>query len=179
MLYLLDSYHYYYESFQIYKKHAEYLTLLARAARSAEEKHELYSQALAVYCEACQLADTILYDVHTTSSLQVLSVCLSVCLSVWVYEGHIIHPYNGKWRTCAPGRRNMHHSGAICTTVHKGDYVFCLSVCQLMCGMSVLEGLWGKNTDKDTSREGVSMLRRIHWKLLSLVQNENTETLVL
>ncbi len=25
---------------------------------------------------------------------------------------------------CAPGRRNMHHSGAICTTVHKGDYVF-------------------------------------------------------
>ncbi len=82
MLYLLDSYHCYYESFQIYKKHAEYLTLLARAARSAEEKHELYSQALAVYCEACQLADTVLYDVHTTSSLQVLSVCLSVRPSV-------------------------------------------------------------------------------------------------
>ncbi len=26
---------------------------------------------------------------------------------------------------CAPGRRNMHHQGAICTMVHKGDYVFC------------------------------------------------------
>ncbi len=49
---------------------------------------------------------------------------LSVRLSIWVYEGHIIHHYTGKWRTCAPGRRNMHHSGAICTTVHKGDYVF-------------------------------------------------------
>ncbi len=53
-----------------------------------------------------------------------LSVCLSVCLSVWVYPGHIIHHFNGIWATCAPGRRNMHHSGAICTTVHKGDYVF-------------------------------------------------------
>ena len=49
---------------------------------------------------------------------------LSVCLSVWVYPGHIIHHYAGIWATCAPGRRNMHHSGAICTTVHKGDYVF-------------------------------------------------------
>ncbi len=48
---------------------------------------------------------------------------LSVCLSVWVYPGHMIHHYNGRWATCAPGRRNMHHSGAICTTVHKGDYV--------------------------------------------------------
>ena len=28
--------------------------------------------------------------------------------------------------------------------------------------MSVLEGLWGKNTDKDTSREGASTLRRFH-----------------
>ncbi len=44
----------------------------------------------------------------------------SVCLSVWVYPRHIIHHYNGIWATCAPGRRNMHHSGAICTTVHKG-----------------------------------------------------------
>ncbi len=32
-----------------------------------------------------------------------------------------------------------------------------------MCGMSVLEGLWGKNTDKDTSREGASTLRRFHY----------------
>ncbi len=48
----------------------------------------------------------------------------SVCLSVWVYPGHIIHHYNGIWATCAPGRRNLHHSGAICTTVHKGDYIF-------------------------------------------------------
>ncbi len=47
-----------------------------------------------------------------------------VCLSVWVYSGHIIHHYNGIWGSCAPGRRNMHHWGAICTTVHKGDYVF-------------------------------------------------------
>ena len=31
-----------------------------------------------------------------------------------------------------------------------------------MCGLSVLEGLWGKNTDKDTSREGASTLRRFH-----------------
>ncbi len=46
----------------------------------------------------------------------------SVC--VWVYSGYIILHYNGIWATCAPGRRNMHHSGAICTTVHKGDYVF-------------------------------------------------------
>ncbi len=52
------------------------------------------------------------------------SACLSVCLSVWVYSGHIIHHFNGIWGTCAPGRRNMHHQGAICTTVHKGDYVF-------------------------------------------------------
>ncbi len=54
----------------------------------------------------------------------VASVRLSVRLSVWVYSGHIIHHYNGIWGTCAPGRRNMHHQGAICTTVHKGDYVF-------------------------------------------------------
>ncbi len=53
-----------------------------------------------------------------------VSVCVCVCLSVWVYPGHIIHHYKGIWATCAPGRRNMHHSGAICTTVHKGDYVF-------------------------------------------------------
>ncbi len=55
---------------------------------------------------------------------QCLCVCLSVCLPVWVYSGHIIHHYNGIWGTCAPGRRNMHHSGAMCTTVHKRDYVF-------------------------------------------------------
>ncbi len=52
------------------------------------------------------------------------SVHPPVCLCVWVYPGHIIHHYIGIWATCAPGRRNMHHSGAICTTVHKGDYVF-------------------------------------------------------
>ncbi len=50
-------------------------------------------------------------------------VSLCVCVSVWVYSGYIIH-YNGIWGTCAPGRRNMHHQGAICTMVHKGDYVF-------------------------------------------------------
>ncbi len=48
----------------------------------------------------------------------------SVCVSVWVYSGHIRHHYNGIWGTCAPGRRNMHHQGAKCTMVHKGDYVF-------------------------------------------------------
>ncbi len=35
-----------------------------------------------------------------------------------------------------------------------------------MCGMSMLEGLWGKNTDKDTSREGASMLRRFHYCII-------------
>ncbi len=29
-----------------------------------------------------------------------------------------------KWGTCAPSGRNMHHQGAICTMVHKGDYIF-------------------------------------------------------
>ncbi len=48
----------------------------------------------------------------------------SVCLSVCVYSGYIIHHYNGIWGTCAPSGRNMHHHGAICTMVHKGDYVF-------------------------------------------------------
>ncbi len=43
------------------------------------------------------------------------SVRLSVCPSVWVYSGYIIHHYNGIWGTCAPGRRNMHHQGALCT----------------------------------------------------------------
>ncbi len=27
--------------------------------------------------------------------------------------------------TCAPSGRNMHHQGAMCTMVHKGDYIFC------------------------------------------------------
>ncbi len=49
---------------------------------------------------------------------------LSVCLSVCVYSGYIMHHYNGIWDTCAPGRRNMHHQGARCTMVHKGDYIF-------------------------------------------------------
>ena len=31
-----------------------------------------------------------------------------------------------------------------------------------MCGISVLDGLWGKNTDKDTSQEGASTLRHFH-----------------
>ncbi len=37
-----------------------------------------------------------------------------------------MHHYNGIWGTCAcaPERRNMHHQGAICTMVHKGDYIF-------------------------------------------------------
>ncbi len=47
-----------------------------------------------------------------------------VCLSVWVYSGYIMHHYKGIWGTCAPGRRGMHHSGAICTMEHKGDYIF-------------------------------------------------------
>ncbi len=40
---------------------------------------------------------------------EVTFLVASVCLSVWVYSGHIIHHYNGIWGTCAPGRRNMHH----------------------------------------------------------------------
>ncbi len=53
-------------------------------------------------------------------------VCVCVCVFIcqWVYSGHIIHQYNGIWGTCAPVRRNMHHQCAICTMVHKGDYVF-------------------------------------------------------
>ncbi len=51
-------------------------------------------------------------------------VCVCLCLCVWVYSGYIIHHYNGIWGTCAPGRRNMHQQGVICTMVHKGDYVF-------------------------------------------------------
>ena len=35
-----------------------------------------------------------------------LSVCLSVCLSGWVYPGHIIHHYNGIWATYAHGIRS-------------------------------------------------------------------------
>ena len=34
-----------------------------------------------------------------------------------------------------------------------------------MCRMSVLESLWGKNTDKNTSREGASTLRRFHCRI--------------
>ncbi len=49
-----------------------------------------------------------------------------------------MHHYNGTWGTCAPSGRNMHHQGAMCTMVHKGDHIFfkiqgtlmiCLSVC--------------------------------------------------
>ncbi len=28
------------------------------------------------------------------------------------------------WGTCAPSGRNMHHQAAMCTMVHKGDYIF-------------------------------------------------------
>ncbi len=35
-----------------------------------------------------------------------------------------MHHYNGIWGTCAPPGRNMHHQGAICTMVHKGDHIF-------------------------------------------------------
>ncbi len=34
---------------------------------------------------------------------------LSVCLSVCVYSGYIMHHYNGIRGTCAPSGRNMHH----------------------------------------------------------------------
>ena len=72
------------------------------------------------------LFTNIIFTPHVSDMLDVIvltsSVC--VCVFVWVYSGHIIHHYNGIWGTCAPGRRNMHHSGAICTMVHKGDYVF-------------------------------------------------------
>ncbi len=49
---------------------------------------------------------------------------LSVHLSVCVYSGYIMHHYNGIWGTCAPAGCKMHHQGAICTMVHKGDYIF-------------------------------------------------------
>ncbi len=52
------------------------------------------------------------------------SVNLSICLSVCVYSGYIMHHYNGIWGTCAPSGRNMHLQGAMCTMVHKGDYIF-------------------------------------------------------
>ncbi len=57
------------------------------------------------------------------NSFGIMYLCVHV--SLWVYSGYIIHHYNGIWGTCAPGRRNMHHQGVICTIVHKGD---CLSV---------------------------------------------------
>ncbi len=57
-------------------------------------------------------------------------LCVGVCVCVCGFtQGRptlsVIHHYNGIWGTCAPGRRNMHHQGVICTMVHKGDYVFC------------------------------------------------------
>ncbi len=64
---------------------------------------------------------------------------------VWVYSasGYIMHHYNGIWGrpTCAPSGRNMHHQAAMCTMVHKVDYIFwkiqgsliCLSVCLSVC----------------------------------------------
>ncbi len=54
----------------------------------------------------------------------IMNLVASICLSVCVYSGYIMYHYNGIWGTCAPGRRNMHHQGAICTMVHKGDYIF-------------------------------------------------------
>ncbi len=42
-------------------------------------------------------------------------------------------PYNGIWGTCAPSGRNMHHQGAICTMVHKGDYMQNLTNGQCYC----------------------------------------------
>ncbi len=51
-------------------------------------------------------------------------VCLCVCLCVCVYSGYIMYHYNGIWGTCAPSGCNMHHQGAMCTMVHKGDHIF-------------------------------------------------------
>ncbi len=52
---------------------------------------------------------------------EIMHLVVSVCPFVCVYSGYIMHHYNGIWGTCAPSGRNMHHQGAICTMVHKGD----------------------------------------------------------
>ncbi len=41
------------------------------------------------------------------SATGVMVSTLSVCLSLCVYSGYIMHHYNGIWGTCAPGRRNI------------------------------------------------------------------------
>ncbi len=51
-------------------------------------------------------------------SLKTYTKCVRLeCVRV----GHID---NGIWGPCAPSGRNMHHQAAMCTMVHKGDYIF-------------------------------------------------------
>ena len=81
-------------------------------------------------------------------------VCLSVCLSVFTRATLCT-------TTMVYGVL-VHQEGAICTT--KAQYApwctretifFCLSVCLSDRYIKwVLEGLWGKNTDEGTTREG-------------------------
>ena len=40
------------------------------------------------------------------------------------FPSYIMYHYNGIWGSCAPSGRNMHHQAAMCTMVHKGDYIF-------------------------------------------------------
>ena len=40
------------------------------------------------------------------------------------FPSYIMYHYNGILGPCAPSGRNMHHQAAMCTMVHKGDYIF-------------------------------------------------------
>ncbi len=90
------------------------------------------------------------------------SVCLSVCVSV-IQLSHGWTVWRMDLKICV--RINIDkildefehqgHRSKVKVTVLKNVIFYNF-------GMSVLERLWGKNTDKDTSREGASTLRRFH-----------------
>ncbi len=76
---------------------------------------------------SCQNLTTTAHNgASWTKSICQVNTCVivltsSVCLSICVYSGYIMHHFNGIWGTCAPAGRNMHHQGAIRMSV-------CLSV---------------------------------------------------
>ncbi len=73
---------------------------------------------------ACLMVITYVFITFRISRGGNIFGSIPVCVLEWVYSGYIIHHYNGIWGTCAPGRHNMHHQAAMCTMVHKGDYIF-------------------------------------------------------
>ncbi len=78
--------------------------------------HVMSCHVMSCHVMSCHVMSCHVMSCHVMSC----HVCLSVC----VYSGYIMHQYNGIWGTCAPAGRNMHHQGAICTMMHKGDYIF-------------------------------------------------------